>query len=88
MTTGGILWFIGVISLIAYVLQLTAREPKQTRVALGTYWLLFIVIPLVIFGAVLGFSTLAFALGLLVLLVLTLVGERGLRWWSRLFDAP
>jgi predicted membrane metal-binding protein len=74
-----------VILLVAYIAQLTRSEPKQTKLPLCTYWLLFILTPLLVFGAMFGFSTTMFLIGLVVLLVLTVIGEHGFRLWIRLF---
>src|SRR4051812_20506572 len=85
MTTGPILWIVGVILLVTYIAQLTKSEPKQTKVPLCTYWLLFILTPLLVFGAMFEFSPPVFLIGLFVLVVLTVIGEHGFRLWIGLF---
>lgn len=82
---GIIVWIVALSVLVFYVVRLTLQQPKTHRLPLCSYWLLFIFTPLVVFGFVFSFSVSALTFGFVLLIVLAMVGERGLRVWSRLF---
>ena len=84
-TPGIIIWSVALAALLFYVVRLTLGEPKGARLPLCTYWLLFIFSPLVIFGFLVAFSPVALIFGFVLLIILALIGERGIRVWGRLF---
>ena len=57
----------------------------RERFALASYWLLFVFLPLGGFLVWRGFTTASFVLLLPLFLVLSVIGERGFRWWRRLW---
>jgi hypothetical protein len=56
---------------------------SRTLLALGSYWALFIIMPLVLCFLLLGVRAAGWCLPLF--LVWCLVGERGFRGWKRLW---
>ena len=82
---GIIVWSVALAALFLYVVRLTMRQPKGERLPLCTYWLLFVLTPVVIFAFVFSFSLDALAFGFVLLIALALIGERGVRFWGRLF---
>ncbi len=86
-TEGIIVWSVGLAALLFYVVRLTFEQPKGYRLPLCTYWLLFIFSPLLIFAFIVSFSLTALMIGFVLLIVLALIGERGIRVWSRLFKS-
>ncbi len=56
--------------------------------ALSSYWLLFVIVPLVLVLWLTGLKALAVWLILPLFLVLVAVGERGFRIWKRLWKIP
>jgi hypothetical protein len=86
-SSGIIIWIGALVVLMLYVVRLALQQPRGCRLALGSYWLLFIVSPLAIFGVIVSFSASALIVGFVLLVVLCVIGERGLRLWSRLFKS-
>jgi hypothetical protein len=84
---GIIIWSVALAALLFYVVRLTLGEPKGERLPLCTYWLLFVFSPLAIFAFIVAFSPMALIFGFVMLIILVLVGERGVRVWSRLFKS-
>lgn len=84
-TLGIIIWSIALGALLFHVVGLTLSEPKGERLPLCTYWLLFILSPLVIFAFIVSFAPMALILGFVLLVILAMIGERGIRVWGRLF---
>jgi hypothetical protein len=82
---GIIIWSVALAALLFYVVRLTLGEPKGARLPLCTYWLLFVFSPLVIFAFIVAFSPMALIFGFVLLIILALIGERGIRFWGRLF---
>jgi hypothetical protein len=82
---GVIIWIVAFSILLFWIVRLTFQQPKAHRLPLCTYWLLFILAPLVLLAFVLSFSISALILGFALLVVLAMIGERGLRVWSRFF---
>ena len=82
---GIIIWSVALAVLLFYVVRLTLGEPKGERLPLCTYWLLFILSPLVIFAFIVSFAPMALIFGFVLLIILAMIGERGIRVWGRLF---
>ena len=82
-----IVWVGALVGLLLYVVRLVLQKPRRERLAFGSYWLLFIVSPLAILGIVVSFSLSALMGGVVLLVFLCVIGERGLRLWSRLFKS-
>jgi hypothetical protein len=60
----------------------------RLRLALISYWLLFVIVPLVLVLWLTGLKALAVWLILPLFLLLVAVGERGFRIWKRLWKIP
>ncbi|MFN0079154.1 MAG: hypothetical protein ACKVY0_22045 [Prosthecobacter sp.] len=58
---------------------------NRTIFALGSYWALFVIAPLVVCFFLFGASARAADYCLPVFIVLCLIGERGFRRWKRLW---
>ena len=85
--SGIIIWSAALAALLFYVLRLTFQQPKGLKLGLCSYWLLFILAPLVIFAFIVSFSPAALIFGFILLIVLALIGERGIRIWGKLFKS-
>ena len=57
----------------------------RARIALISYWALFIIAPLCLFLVWRGFTVLTELLALLLFLLLAALGERGFGQWKRLW---
>ena len=60
----------------------------RERLALASYWLLFVFVPLGGFLVWRGVTPASFVLLLPLFLVLSAIGERVFRWWRRLWGLP
>ena len=85
MNTGILIWTVALAGLLFYIVRLALEQPKGFRLPLLTYWLLFILSPLVIFAFMMTFSVPALMIGFVLLIVLAIIGEHGFRRWKRLF---
>ena len=82
-----IVWIGVLVVLLLYVIRLTLQQPRGHRLVLGSYWFLFMVSPLAIYGVAFSFSMSALMVGVVLLVILGVIAERGLRLWSRLFKS-
>ena len=66
-------------------LQPSPAPSWRERLALASYWLLFVLLPLGGFFVWRGVSAASLVLGFILFLVLAATGERGFRRWRRLW---
>jgi hypothetical protein len=78
------------VMMTSYLLRWTARtEPSfRERIVLAGYWLLFILILIVGFLVWRGVTAVSLLLIVPLILILTVLGERALRLWRRLWRLP
>jgi hypothetical protein len=79
------LWIAGLTSLLLYFSYIAIGEPVGSRLLLWSYWFLFILIPLVLFGAFMDFTLSSLVPAAIAVVVMTAVGERGLRLWRKMW---
>ena len=65
--------------------QSSPLSSRREQVALVSYWLLFVLLPLGGFLVWCGVSAASLVLGVVLFLVLAAIGERGFRRWRRLW---
>lgn len=82
---GAIIWILGLSSVLFWIMHLTLQQPKRQRLILGSYWLLFILTPMVVFALATSFSYTALLFGVPLFFVLVVLGEHGLRLWEKMF---
>jgi hypothetical protein len=85
MTLSVGIWIAGLTTLLVYFSHSAIGEPVGSRLLLWSYWFLFILMPLILFGAFMDFTLASLVPGAICVVVLAAFGERGLRLWRKIW---